>query len=95
MTGLLRLIGLLILAVFAIAIIRSVVGVLAKLFTGGMNATGGGAERPPKVQQGGTLHRCPACGTYTSETLAIKRVSAGETLYFCSSECARKGAPRA
>lgn len=95
MTGLLRLIGLLILAVFAIAIIRSVAGVLAKLFTGGTDSAGAGPERPPKVQAGGTLHRCPACGTYTSESLAVKRIAGGETLYFCSAECARKGASRA
>lgn len=91
MTGLLRLIGLLILAIFAITIIRTVVGIVAKWFTGGAGVDAAGAGRPPKVQAGGTLHRCPACGTYTSESLAVKQVSGGDTHYYCSPECARKG----
>jgi len=96
MTGLLRLVGILILAVFAITIIRTVVGIVAKFFTGGAGTTparGPGPGRPPKVQTGGTLRRCPVCGTLTSEGLAVKRDRGGETEYFCSAECAER--PRA
>ncbi len=93
MTGILRLIALLILAVFAITIIRTVVGIVAKLFTGGTAARRQterpGPGNPPKVKAGGTLHRCPVCGTLTSDALAIKRASGGETLYYCSPECER------
>jgi hypothetical protein len=92
MTGLLRLIGLLILAIFAITIIRTVVGIAAKWFTGGAGSGTPRPSKPPKVQAGGTLHRCPACGTYTSESLAVKRISGEDTHYFCSPECAGKGA---
>lgn len=35
MTGFLRLIGFLILAIFAISILRTIIGIVAKLFTGG------------------------------------------------------------
>lgn len=91
MTGLFRLIGLLILAIFAITIIRTVVGIVAKWFTGGAGSGPPRPGKPPKVQAGGSLHRCPACGTYTSESLAVKRVSGGDTLYYCSPECSRKG----
>lgn len=90
MTGLLRLIGLLILAVFAISILRTVIGVVAKFFTGGVDGGKPAPDRPPKVQAGGTLRRCPVCGTYTSESLAVKRAAGPETLYYCSPECAKK-----
>ncbi|MDL1952288.1 hypothetical protein FBQ97_21115 [Acidobacteria bacterium ACD] len=36
------------------------------------------------------LHRCPVCGTLTSESLAIKRSSGSETLYYCSPECEKR-----
>ncbi|MCL4793317.1 MAG: hypothetical protein KJZ84_02080 [Bryobacteraceae bacterium] len=95
MTGFLRIIALLILAVFAITIIRAVVGIVAKLFTGGAGNSGAsprpGPGNPPKVKAGGTLHRCPVCGTLTSEALAVKRSSGSETVYYCSSECDRRG----
>jgi hypothetical protein len=90
MTGLLRIVAFLILAVFAITILRTIIGIVAKLFTGGASTAGPtrpGPGHPPKVKAGGTLHRCPVCGTLTSENLAIKRSSGGATLYYCSSEC--------
>jgi hypothetical protein len=93
MTGLLRLVGLLILAVFAITIIRTVVGIVAKMFTGGAAQTparGAGPGRPPKVQTGGRLRRCPVCGTLTPEDLAIRRARGGDEEFFCSSECAER-----
>lgn len=94
MTGFLRLIGFLILAIFAISILRTVIGLVAKLFTGGASnrsaASRPGPGNPPKVKAGGTLHRCPVCGTLTSESLAIKRSSGSETLYYCSPECEKR-----
>lgn len=89
--GLLRLVGILIVAVLAISVLRTVIGIVAKLFTGGTReaatrAPGG----PPKVKAGGTLQRCPACGTLTSEAISVKRVEQGSTVYYCSQECAEK-----
>lgn len=94
MTGFLRLIGLLILAIFAISILRTVIGLVAKLFTGGASSRASnpppGPGNPRKVKAGGTLHRCPVCGTLTSESLAIKHSSGSETLYYCSPECEKQ-----
>lgn len=92
MTGLFRLIGLLILAIVVVTVLRTVIGIVAKWFTGGADRRAADPGKPPKVRAGGALLRCPACGTYTSESLAVKRVSGGDTLYYCSPECARKDA---
>jgi hypothetical protein len=92
MTGLFRLIGLLMLAILAVTILRTVIGAAAKLFTRGADGRPANPSKPPKVRAGGALLRCPACGTLTSESLAVKRVSGGGTQYFCSPECARQHA---
>jgi len=94
MTGFIRLIGFLILAIFAISILRTVIGLVAKLFTGGASSRAShpapGPGNPPKVKAGGTLHRCPVCGRPTSESLAIKRTSGGEIHYYCSPDCEKR-----
>jgi YHS domain-containing protein len=51
------------------------------------------ADRPaaqPQVTPGGELKKDPVCGTYVSTTAAITRSSNGQTVYFCSKECASK-----
>ncbi|MGI9073828.1 MAG: hypothetical protein ACR2JB_21490 [Bryobacteraceae bacterium] len=46
----------------------------------------------PGPQVGGDLHKDPVCGTYVAESTAFRRQSAGQTFYYCSSECREKHA---
>jgi YHS domain-containing protein len=43
-------------------------------------------------QAGGELHKDPVCGTYVAESTPFRRQSAGQTFYYCSSECREKHA---
>jgi len=50
------------------------------------------ASRPaePQVTPGGELKKDPVCGTYVSTATAVMRTVQGQTVYFCSKECANK-----
>jgi YHS domain-containing protein len=41
-------------------------------------------------QAGGELHKDPVCGTYVAESTPYHRQSAGQTFYYCSSDCREK-----
>ena len=87
-----RFIVTLILTILGIALIRSVIGIVMKFLTGGAST---GLRRPSGSQPGnapvgGTLRRCPVCGTYTSEAIALKRVHSGNTVFYCSPDCEKK-----
>lgn len=93
-----RLFGYLILFVFVVTLIRSVLGVLAKLFVsavGGPSATasqksaGPGSARTAVPTQG-VLRKDPTCGIYVAENLALTERRGHETYYFCSEECRKK-----
>ncbi|MGI8958470.1 MAG: hypothetical protein ACR2IV_01650 [Bryobacteraceae bacterium] len=47
---------------------------------------------PPAPQAGGELHKDPVCGTYVAESTPFRRQSAGQTFYYCSSDCREKHA---
>ncbi|MFZ5928209.1 MAG: hypothetical protein ACOYX1_12250 [Acidobacteriota bacterium] len=86
----LRLLAFLLLFILVVPLIRVLIGAAARAL---YDFLGKGGSRPhPEI--GGKLHRDPVCGVYVSEQLAVKRVIGGETLYFCSEECARKHRPR-
>jgi YHS domain-containing protein len=78
----------LILFVIAISVIRSVIGMIQRAFTG--------ARQPPAVRgQSGTpattmLQQDPVCGTYVAVDSSLKRVVNGRVLHFCSPECRDK-----
>jgi YHS domain-containing protein len=89
----LRFLGYLIMAVFLITLIRSVIGILARLFSSAVLGSGGSPAAPrqrPTVPMGGTLHKDPVCGTYVSEHAAVKLMDPEGTIYFCSQECRNK-----
>lgn len=91
-----RFLGFLILALFAIALLRGVIGILAKLFTGGASSSPARASRATgKAPTGGVLRKCSICGTYTPETLGLKRIQSGQTMFYCSADCERKAHPAA
>jgi len=82
----LRLLAFLLLFILVVPVIRVLLGAAARALHDFL-AKGGRSARP---EIGGKLHRDPVCGVYVSEALAVKRARGGETLYFCSEECARK-----
>lgn len=82
----LRLLAFLLLFILVVPLIRVLIGAAARALT---DFLGKGGSRP-RPELGGKLRRDPVCGVYVSEQVAVKRVKGGETLYFCSEDCARK-----
>lgn len=85
-----------ILVVFAM--IRSVLGVVIRLFRG-MNASrGGGSPAPqrktvtdPDNPSAATLlHQDPVCGTYVAAGSSFRKICNGQVFHFCSEECRDK-----
>jgi YHS domain-containing protein len=56
----------------------------------GANRQAGSASPDPRL--GGELHKDPVCGTYVAESTPFRRQSAGQTFYYCSSDCREKHA---
>ena len=84
-----RAIILVLLAVLLLPLIRSVIGLILKLFVDlfqpdSLKSMPG---RPPPAEMGGELKKDPVCGTFISAATAIKKDVRGETYYFCSPEC--------
>lgn len=88
----LRFIVTALITIVLIGFVRSVVGIIMKALTGGAasNPKEPRASSPNQAATGGSLRRCPMCGTYTSESIALKRIRDGETIYYCSAECEQK-----
>jgi len=77
------------------SVIRSVLGILGKAFSGLSNTstpqTGASGSRPPSsASSGGELKKDPVCGTFISTATAFQKFSNGQTHYFCSTECRDK-----
>jgi YHS domain-containing protein len=87
-----RLVGFLLLLIFLLTILRYVIGFIARhFFNSSMQPSRQGPRSASKASSpfGGELKRDPVCGTYVSPGNAVRRIEAGETLYFCSEECAK------
>jgi YHS domain-containing protein len=84
-------------AVLIITILRSVIGVLMKMF-GNVFGSQGAASTPnpqqnrprPAVPSGGELKKDPVCGTFIAADTAVQKRIAGELYYFCSADCRDK-----
>jgi YHS domain-containing protein len=76
-------------AVLLISLLRGVIGIVAKLFSGSESAgrAGGGGRRRTAVPAAGKLIRDPVCGVYVHEAASIKLAEGGQTLHFCSAAC--------
>lgn len=91
----LRFLGLLIAFIFLVPLIRMVMGALGRMFTNfALGSKPQSSQRQPGARPpapaGGTLHQDPVCGTYVSESVALRLNAAGQTHYFCSAECRDK-----
>lgn len=82
----------LIVVVVIITLLRSVLGVLLKLFTGGFAGASNAGQTPkrPSVPAGGELKKDPVCGTFIAAATSIQKTIRGETYYFCSTVCRDK-----
>jgi YHS domain-containing protein len=82
------------LAIILISVIRSIVGVLGKVFGGFLGSSGSGRSTPAEPRKAGELKRDPVCGIYVSTATSVKRTIHGEVIHFCSVECSEKYHPR-
>lgn len=84
-----RFLGLLLAFIFLVPLIRMVLGVIGRAFSGfALKPTQQQAARAQPM--GGTLRQDPVCGTYVSEQSAVKLRDGSQTRYFCSKECLEK-----
>jgi YHS domain-containing protein len=76
------------------SVIRSVLGIVGKAFSGLSSSTspqaGASGSRPPSPPANGELKKDPVCGTFISIATAFQKSSGGQTYYFCSTECRDK-----
>jgi len=78
------------------SVLRSVLGIIAKAFSGQSNPlsmrTGASPGAPPSAaaSSGGELKKDPVCGTFISTATAFQKYAGGQTYYFCSTECRDK-----
>ena len=79
----------LILFAIAISVVRSVVSMVQRTFSGGRTTP---AVRPRAASAGPAtmLHQDPVCGTYVAPDASLKRIVNGRVLHFCSPECRDK-----
>ena len=81
-----------ILFAIAISVVRSVVTMVQRAFTGGRTQpTVRNAQRNQTAPQSSTvLQQDPVCGTYVAIDSSLKRIVNGRVLHFCSPECRDK-----
>lgn len=93
----LRLIVAILASIFAISILRSVIGLIVRAFGDLVGPNLGKAARNETAQSeasatpvDGDLKKDPVCGTYVLATTAVKKTLSGQTIYFCSNNCCEK-----
>jgi YHS domain-containing protein len=91
-----RAILYLLLSFVVISVIRSVVGVIGKLFgemvspSSGPSGTSGRSASSPGSPTVESLHKDPVCGTFVAPSTAWQKAVGGKTYYFCSIDCREK-----
>jgi uncharacterized protein len=84
-----RAVLFLIAIVLIISLLRSVIGIIAKSFSGLATPPAPSPHRPD-VPSGGELKKDPVCGTFIAATTAHQKKVGGVIYYFCSAECRDK-----
>lgn len=88
-----RAILYLMITVIVISVIRTVLGIIGKVFAAmmtpqnGPGAAGPTAKAPPATE---SLHKDPVCGTFVAPSTAWQMAANGKTYYFCSTACRDK-----
>jgi YHS domain-containing protein len=59
----------------------------AEAFRHASQQASGQTAREPNLQSAGELQKDPVCGTFVPVTTSLKRIVAGEPVYFCSQAC--------
>ena len=77
------------------SVIRSVLGIVGKAFSGLSTTStpqaGATSSRSPSNPSSvGELKKDPVCGTFISTATAFQKFAQGQTYYFCSSDCRDK-----
>ena len=85
----------LIVFLLVMSVVRSVLGILSKAFSGLSSSTspqaGASGSRPSSSPPtGGELKKDPVCATFISTATAFQKSSGGQTYYFCSTACRDK-----
>lgn len=78
-----------ILFVIAISVIRSVITMVQRAFSGARTPPGVRATRGSQ-QSATMLQQDPVCGTYVAVDTSLKRAINGRVVHFCSPECRDK-----
>jgi YHS domain-containing protein len=78
------------LIIILISVLRSVIGILGKAFSGFLSGDGSGHTASSEPRISGELKRDPVCGTFVSTDTSVKRTIAGQTVHFCSESCSAR-----
>jgi YHS domain-containing protein len=88
-----RTVVYLLVSIFLITLLRYVIGMIGRAFSGLLQPTGAagtGRKSAAAQQQGGELKRDPVCGTYVPAATSPSKTVRGELVYFCSQRCKDK-----
>jgi YHS domain-containing protein len=90
-----RLILEAVVAVLAITLLRSIIGIILKGFSdlvrpAASGPPGGTSRGTGQVPTSDALKKDPVCGTFIAASTSLKKTVNGETYYFCSTECRDK-----
>lgn len=84
-----RTVLFLLLAILLITLLRGIIGIIGKGIASLADAKPP-ARRPGASPTHDELKRDPVCGIYVPAATSIKRTVDGETVHFCSEDCAAR-----
>jgi len=86
-----RAVLLLFFSIVVISVLRAVLGIIGKLFSGfSAPAPASSSAQRPAAPLPEALKKDPVCGTFVASSTAIQLTKGGQTYYFCSPACRDK-----
>lgn len=86
-----RLLAYMLFSIVLITLLRSVIGLLTRMFVQAVRASAAPRQtRPPPIAVNGELRKDPVCGTYVAIAGSPYKTIGQETFYFCSAACRGK-----